>query len=332
MIWFTWRQLRAQTVLAAAALAAFGVLLFVTALLVTDLYADVAACTSDCDGVTKAFILRFNSSAAFTAHVIALAALYVLPALIGIFWGAPLIAREVETGTHRLAWNQSVTRTRWLVAKLTVGGALAVAATGLLSLGLTVWAQRIDSASQDRINPLIFGARGIVPVAYALFAFLLGATLGMLIRRTLPAMATTLAVYVAAAAAMPLWVRGYLVPSRHDTIPLIAESIHGMSISGDTGAIEVFGDGVANAWTVSNRTITASGATFTGPADPAVCGMEGVPAKCHEWMASLGLRQDLLYHPDSHFWSLQWAEAGVLIGLAALLAAFCFWWIRHRIV
>jgi hypothetical protein len=332
MIWFTWRQFRTQTVIASSALSAFGVLLFVTALITTDLYADVAACSGDCAGATKAFLIRFNGSAAFPAALAAMAALYVTPALIGVFWGAPLIAREVETGTHRLAWSQSVTRTGWLVAKLAVGGALAVAATGLLSWAVTVWAQRLDSASHDRIIPLVFGARGIVPVAYAIFAFLLGVTVGMLVRRTVPAMATTLAVYVAVVAAMPLWVRARLVPARHDTIPLAAENLGGMSISGDTGAMEVFGDDVANAWTVSNRTITSTGTAFTGPADPTVCGPNGSQVKCHEWLGSLGLRQDVLYHPGSHFWSLQWAEAGVFIGLAALLTAFCFWWIRHRIL
>lgn len=35
-----------------------------------------------------------------------------VPAVIGMFWGAPLISRELETGTHYLAWNQGVTRTR----------------------------------------------------------------------------------------------------------------------------------------------------------------------------------------------------------------------------
>ena len=41
-----------------------------------------------------------------------------MPALIGAFWGAPLITREFEAGTFRLAWNQSVTRARWLAIKL----------------------------------------------------------------------------------------------------------------------------------------------------------------------------------------------------------------------
>ena len=333
MIWFTWRQFRSQTVIAAAALAAVGVLLLVTARIITDLYAGVAACRSDCDSLVTVFLAQFRGSAAFPAYLAALGAVYALPALLGVFWGAPLIARELETGTHRLAWNQSVTRTRWLAVKLAAGCAIAVTSTGLLSWAVTVWSQRFDTASHDRMLPLLFGARGIVPIGYAVFAFLLGATTGMLLRRVVPAIAATLAIYVGAVVAMPLWVRARLVPAQHETIALDAQNIQGMSISGDSGTMDVVGEQeIEGAWTVGNRTITSDGTTFTGPADLTKCGPNGSPVQCHEWVGSLDLRQDLLYHPGNHFWPLQWAEAGVFIGLAALLAAFCFWWIRHRIV
>jgi hypothetical protein len=160
----------------------------------------------------------------------------------------------------------------------------------------------------------------------------LGVTTGMLLRRVVPAIAATLAIYVGAVVAMPLWVRAYLIPAQHETIPLDPQNIQGISISGNGGTIDVVGKEIDGAWTVGNRTITSDGTTFTGHADPTTCGPNGSPVKCREWLGSLGLRQDLLYHPDSHFWPLQWAEAGVFIAVAALLAAFCFWWIRHRIV
>jgi len=332
MIWFTWRQFRSQTVIAAAALAAISVLLLVAAPIITDLYAPVTACHSDCASVVTVFLARFRSSAAFPTYLAALGAAYVLPVLLGIFWGAPLIARELETGTHRLVWNQSVTRTRWLAVKLAAGCAIAATSTGLLSWAVTVWSQRVDSASHDRMIPLLFGSRGILPVAYAVFAFLLGVTTGMLLRRVVPAIAATLAIYVGAVAAMPLWVRAHLVPAQHETIALDPQNLMGISISPDSGTIDVVGEQIEGAWTVGNRTITSDGTTFTGPVDLTTCGPNGSQVKCGEWLGSLGLRQDLLYHPGSHFWPLQWAEAGVFIGLAALLAAFCFWWIRHRIV
>ena len=131
------------------------------------------------------------------------AVVLVLPALIGVFWGAPLIARELEAGTHRLVWNQSITRTRWLAVKLGLVGLAAVTAAGLRQLrgGLVV---RPDRQGRRRCRgrprawtPLLFGARGIVPIGYAAFAFALGVTVGMLVRRTVPAMAITLAVFVA---------------------------------------------------------------------------------------------------------------------------------------
>lgn len=333
MIWFTWRQFRAQTVIAATALAAFGILLLVTTPMITSLYADVATCRSDCAGLVSTFLAQFRSSAAFPAYLAAVAALYALPALLGIFLGAPLIARELETGTHRLAWNQSVTRTRWLAVKLAAGCAIAATSTGLLSWAVTVWSQRVDSASQDRMNPLLFGSRGLVPIGYAIFAFLLGVTIGMLLRRVIPAMAATLAIYVGAVVSMPLWARTHLIPAQHETIALDTKTIQGISLSESSGTIKVTGqEEIAGAWTVGNRTIASDGSTFTGPADFTKCGPDGTITQCHDWLGSLGLRQELVYHPGSHFWPLQWAEAGVFIGLAALLAGLCFWWIRHRIV
>lgn len=332
MIWFTWRQYRSQTVIAAAALAALGLLLLVTTGIVTDLYAPVAACSGDCAGAMHTFVLKLHDTAAFPVYLAGVAAVYLTPLLFGIFWGAPLIAREFEAGTHRLAWNQSVTRTRWLSVKLAAGGAVAVTATSLLLWAVTAWSQRVDSATNDQMLPLLFGARGVVPVAYAVFAFMLGVTSGMLLRRVVPAIAATLAIYVAAVVAMPLWARADLVPPQHDTIALNPDTILGTSLHEETGTIDVVGGEIEGAWTVGNRTITSDGSVFTGPADFTACGPQGAPARCNEWLGSLGLRQDLLYHPVSHFWPLQWAEAGVFLGAAALLTAFCFWWIRHRAV
>jgi hypothetical protein len=111
--------------------------------------------------------------------------LALVPALIGAFWGAPLIARELETGTHRLAWNQSVTPRRWLAVKLTVLGLAGAAVAGTLS-ALSTWAAGpVDQVAGDRFNAILFGARGVVPIGYAVFGFVLGAVTGLLVRRTL---------------------------------------------------------------------------------------------------------------------------------------------------
>src|SRR5580704_16752850 len=163
------------------------------------------------------------------------------PAVIGLFWGAPLIARELETGTAALAWNQSVTRTRWLAVKLAIGGLTAMAVTEALSLIQTWWAVPISQAvadgsgagvAQSRFSQLNFATHGITPLGYAAFAFALGVAAGALIRRTVPAMAVTLAIFAALQVAMPLWVRPNLAPPDHTVIPVTSLANAGPSQTG----------------------------------------------------------------------------------------------------
>ena len=210
--------------------------------------------------------------------------MYLVPALIGIFWGAPLIAREFETGTHRLAWNQSVGRTRWTAVKLGLIGAAAVATAGLLSLMIGWWASPIDQAMAlgnqfgmgnhfPRLSPLVFAARGVAPLGYAAFAFALGVTAGVLIRKTVPAMAVTLAVFAAVQFLMPTFVRPHLIPPVQATAPFNANDNNELMIGGLGSTITVVGNfSRPGAWILSNNTITRSGKVFTGPATAACTG------------------------------------------------------------
>jgi hypothetical protein len=333
MIWFTWRQFRTQAWVTAGILAAFAVLLAITGHSIAQAYADanVAACHGDCAAAIDSFLKEARNGTSGTVYNLATLVMYVVPALIGIFWGAPLIARELEVGTHRLAWNQSVTRTRWLATKLAIVGGAAAATTGLLSWAVTAWAHHIDHATNDRITPELFGARDIVPVGYALFALTLGVTLGMLIHRTVPAMAATLAGHVAVAASMPLWIRAHLLPATHTTPPLDTSSPMEFTIN-QNGQMRLLGENpLPGSWLLTNRTITPAGKLFTGPTDPQFCGPEHGPQSCLRWAGTLGLRQDITYQPANHFWPLQWAETGVLLAVAVLLAGFCFWWTRRRL-
>jgi hypothetical protein len=332
MIWFTWRLFRIQTWITIGALTVLAVLLAVTGRSIADAYAaaNVAACHGDCSAAINSFLQQARNGTSGTVFNLATAMMYVVPALIGIFWGAPLIARELETGTHRLAWNQSVTRTRWLATKLAIVGAAAAVTAGLLSWAVTSWAHHIDHATGNRITPQLFSARGIVPIGYALFAFALGVTLGMLIRRTVPAMAATLGIYIAAVISMPLWIRAHLLPASRATTPLDMSSLNEFNMR-DNGHMTVLGRGGVAGWMLSNRTITPTGHIFTGPANPQYCSRDVSPKACLDWVGTLGLRQDITYQPANHFWPLQWTETGIFLAVAVLLAGFCFWWTRRRL-
>src|SRR5437764_8063909 len=127
--------------------------------------------------------------------------------LVGVFWGAPLVARELETGTYRLAWTQSITRRRWLTTKLAIFVVATVGIGAIFSLLLSWWfhpfAQLQFQGGYSRMDMDSFDFQGIVPIAYSLFAFAVGAAAGVIVRRVLPAMAITFAVYLP----LRLWVQ-----------------------------------------------------------------------------------------------------------------------------
>jgi hypothetical protein len=109
----------------------------------------------------------------------------LVPAILGILWGAPLIAHELETGTATFAGTQGITRTRWVVAKI---GFLLLAAAiwaGVLSELITWWSGPQNAQSADQFQANYFDTQAILPIGYAVFAMALGITAGVLFRRTL---------------------------------------------------------------------------------------------------------------------------------------------------
>jgi ABC-type transport system involved in multi-copper enzyme maturation permease subunit len=342
MIWLTWRQFRGGAVMMAAALAVLAAILSLTGPGLADDYSTgIAACTSQSGGCSD-FVERF-----FDDNLIPLlavtAVVLVLPALIGVFWGAPLIARELEAGTHRLVWNQSITRTRWLAVKLGLTGLAAMTAAGLGSLAVTWWSSPIDKAATElpRMAPLLFAARGIVPIGYAAFAFALGVTVGMLVRRTVPAMAITLAIFVAGQIAMPLLVRPHLLPPTRSTIELTESNIDGFHWDESGEVLQVWSNaGPADAWVLSSHSVDPSGnavdsismSSSSGPCAPPTGTLdEGSVTACLDEIQRLGYRQEATYHPSTRFWPFQWYETGIYSALALGLAGFCFWRIRRRL-
>jgi hypothetical protein len=171
----------------------------------------------------------------------------------GLFWGAPLLAHELETGTFRLAWTQSVSRARWTLCKLGLLGLAGMALAGLCSLLVTWWSSPLDLAvgAAPFAN---FDVRGIVPIAYAAFAFALGVAAGAVIRRTLPAMGATLVAFVGARLAFAQWVRPHLMA------PLTKRSPLTLSTSGQTSAQIQLGTHLPpGSWVMSQSVVNSAG-------------------------------------------------------------------------
>ena len=347
MIWLAWRQFRWQAVTAGAALAVIAIAFAATGPGLVSRYDQLGLPTchaAACTTLASDFINDIKAGPDGILFYAGLVLMYVVPALIGIFWGAPLVARELEHGTHRLAWNQSISRTRWAVAKLGLVGLASVATAGLLSFAVSLWASPIDHAlSNGRpdtgkwapgLSPLMFGARGVAPLGYAAFAFALGVTAGVLFRRTLPAMAVTLVIFAGIQVLMPTVVRPHLIPPVQATAPFNANTANEivMTSSGNGPATMIVKGNLSppGGWILSNQTITPSGRPFDGPPGRACTSTSASAQACNNWLNSLHLRQLVSYQPASRFWPLQWIETAIYLVLAAGLAWLCTWQVRRR--
>jgi hypothetical protein len=346
MTWLIWRQIRTQLLAVYALVGAAALVLALTGPRLARL--------TPVDGSIFSQLTELDRFIYYSGIVV----ISVVPALIGIFWGAPLVARELENGTHRLAWNQSVTRTRWLAVKLGVATLATAAAVGALTLAITWWADPLDGIQSEtrgslpsRLAPVAFAMRGIVPISYAVFALVLGVTLGVLLRRSLPAMALTLAVYVAAQVAVPFLVRPHLVPPETQITEISMETMMGLGSHGDSDVVEFEARAAdPSDWVLDNETIDSSGLVTGLPTWFADC-MPGPPRApaagapdtavekpptdtldaCFSRLADEGYQQRLVVQPVSHFWPLQWAETGLYGGASLLLAGLSFWWTRRRL-
>jgi hypothetical protein len=323
MIRFAWLQFRAQAMVVAGALALLAI-------------------------AAAGLLHRDDGTARLWLGVLVL----VAPGLIGMFWGAPLVAREFEEGTFRLAWTQSVTRTRWMAIKLAVVGLAGMAAAGLLSLVVTWWSGPLDRTDLNQFAT--FDQRGIVPVGYAAFAFTLGVLAGALIRRTLPAMFVTLAVFVAVRLTEFSWLRPRLLRPVLLNLALNPSSTG----YGQQGTLSVLFSSptlmpdpphLPNTWITSLGVVNARGQALTTQVLTRACpgigqggggggGLGGhskapqaVVNRTQDCVAKIGTtyHEAVAYQPASRYWPLQWYELAIFLGAALILATVCLWRIRR---
>ncbi|WP_141577829.1 ABC transporter permease subunit [Actinomadura sp. WMMA1423] len=330
MIWLNWRQFRVQAIAGAAVLALVAAYLLHLGMDIRDAHDAYRSRCADAAGCAQA-AAQFQGAYRNTLLFLA-AGLQLVAVVIGAFWGAPLIARELELGTHRLVWNQSVTRRRWLIGRMAFVGLAAVIVTGAAALLLTWAAAPYDEVAGDRFGTIEFGARNIAPVGYALLSFALGTTVGLFVRRTLPAMAVTGAVFLAVQFAVPNLVRPHLMPSERTALPMTAQAINeARSLGSITGAPVVGGlrvPGAPDAWISETSPLrtrdgrTLSGSRFNGCLDsPPKTGAGGTFGDAAVCLAALDLHVDVEYQPSARYWAFQLAETGLYLLAGALLTA-----------
>ncbi|MEV1314916.1 transporter [Micromonospora arborensis] len=327
MIWLTWRQHRKQAFYTLLGLAALAALLVPIGLSMRNTFADLglADCVSQLARTDVAQTARENCDASFHRFSTQYGNLYLvaillitLPALVGLFWGAPLVAREVEHGTHRFVWTQGVGRTRWALVKFGLVGAAVVVLAAAYGLGMSWWVEPLTQSSHEgRLGMIVFDLQGIVPIGYTLFAVALGVFAGTVWKRMLPAMGITLAGFIGVRTAVEVLARPRYQAAHTKTFP----------IEGEGPPVVSWGD-----WVLTQGVRNPDGTMIAedtriqcppggkGP-DGRVCGSElGLEPGAYNWQ---------LYQPADRFWLFQWIETGIFVALAALLLYFAIRRVRR---
>jgi hypothetical protein len=320
----TWRQHRIALAGVAVLLGALTVYEWLTGESLHHAYAAVIACHPAGSAACQGPVNTYNYLENFLANG---TLLQVVPPLIGAFVGAPVLARELETGTFRYAWTQGFGRWRWALSKLILLAAALAAATGAFGMLLSWHYQPYFGTDNQALGlfgmssffTTLFNLRGVAFPAWTVAAFAIGALAGMLIRRVLPAIVATLAVYAGLAFATGLYLR------QHYLTPLLTTS---SNVPG-------------TAWILSQWSTRDGRFAFAGGFPPISLANQfcsslppgkGGPsvealAQC---LARHGYTQWTSYQPASRFWPFQWVEGGWLLALSALLIAATVWLVHRR--
>jgi hypothetical protein len=305
MTWLVWRQHRKQLLFGVAAIAVLGAFFLITGLRMHEEYNEAGL--GDC---LPGFIEKSmtNASPHVTApdapplkstadgrcaaaasdffgrnQMVILAGLLLglLPMLAGMFWGATLIAREVEQGTHRLVWTQGVTHLRWSVSKITLVMAGVLALTAVYAVMAAWWLMPVIVTSGQRFDYVFFDQHGIVVFGYTIFAIALGIYAGTVTRRTPSAMAMTLVGFVGLRLLVMAGLRERLLAT--ETRPAIVDGMFANPLHGD--------------WILERLEGPSTGCQEAGPCQP---GTE-------------------IFHPASHFWPIQGIETAIFVAVATVL-------------
>ncbi|KDN22445.1 ABC transporter permease [Amycolatopsis rifamycinica] len=314
MMWLIWRQHRRQALFTLAALAALAAVMVPTGLAMHAKFDSLGlgACRSalgdasmitQTDAVARCESLGHQFQQEFGGMVFVAVLFVVLPALVGVFFGAPLVAREVEQGTHRLVWTQGVTRLRWALAGFGLVGAMTTVLSVGYALGVSWWFRPLVSASTGRLGYLAFDVQGIVPIAYTLFALALGVFAGTHWRKVLPAMATAVAGFAVVRVAIEVLARPRYLPARSLTF----------SPAGGQTPNPASGN-----WVMDVGVRNAAGDLVRPDAQIGPC----PPGGCADAQAGPGAVNWLQYQPGDRFWLFQGIETGIFVVLTAALVFF----------
>ena len=317
MTWLVWRQYRAPGAIAVALLAAAAAVILADGFqIASHWHAILAACSGSnaCLQQQGPLVNGVVSDLPYLSMIV--------PVVLGMLWGAPLVAHEFESRTSDFAWAQSVTRTRWLTVKAGWLLLAAAACGGAIAALITWWSGPTNALFASAFTPGQFDTQGIVPIGYAVFAMALGIAAGTVARRTIPAIAVTLGGFIA----LRLVISDFLRPHYMAAITIYYNMTGSFTPPGQAwvlsqGAVSKTGLVVPKGWGSLYNALPAScqKVLTAGPATKS--GSMNAVFSC---MQSHGWRGFATYQPASRYWPFQDIETGIYVLLAAALIAVAF--------
>ena len=322
LAWVTWRQHRAALAGVTALLGVSAVYLAIMGKKIHDAYAKYATCRPAGSAACRQLLQTLDSYYGGQHGSVLLSGinaqtvpflLLAIPVLIGVFTGAPVLARELESGTFRFAWTQGCGRLRWTAAKLVLLAVTLTAAAFAFSLLFSWYFQPFIAAGKtSRFVIQVFGNSGVAFAIWTLLAFAMAAFLGAAIRRTVPAMAATLGIWTVLQVETVNRVRSnYEAP-----LTGTGTTWHGLPV-----------------WILDEGWTGPGGKRLTSPPfqlAPHSVQISANPAVITKWLGQHHFVQWFSYQPTTRFWPFQLIEGGWVLALSVILITATLWLVRHR--
>ncbi|MGH2507356.1 MAG: hypothetical protein ACRDHZ_08115 [Ktedonobacteraceae bacterium] len=308
MIWVAWRQHRTEFLLMGSVFIIALFFLLITSLMMAQTFHQLGLDT--CLSKPHASFITCDLVFTFATQYVRLTVVpevigIGLTILLGMFVGAPLVARELEQGTHHLIWVQSITRLRWLGVKLALILGVGILLFCLVSVAL-YWgyAPLYQSGTASRFALPGFDVMGPVFPASATLALALGIFVGTLTRRTVLAIFLTFVLILAIRLPVEFILRpNYLPP------------ITQIGSVGPISATQTIPE--AGGWLLDSGVIDAQGHKSHLVACP---GLSPCTAPAYT-----------VYQPADRYWTFQWIETGIYLALVVVALGATTWLVKRRL-
>ncbi len=317
--WMTWRRQRTAYVATTVVLGALAVVLIVNGIAMHRDYRHLGllACGAldgtRCQVPLDLFEQNYGGWAQFVPRFVTF-----LPGLIAAFVGAPLVAREVESGTYRFAWTQSRSRGSWLASTVLLTVVPITIAAAAFSLLFAWWFRPFEPLIGRMSSGQAYEVSGTVFAGRTAFGLVLGLLVGALLRRVVAAMAVTLAVWVATTWAGIVYLRPAIekpldLPAKSSLITRGGWTVNEYFLGPNGVHVANKGDAFSKLYTSAQHDGVNDSQTFI------------------VWLTRRGYVHHVIYQPESRFWHFQLIESAGYLALTLGLAAVLFWWVRNRI-